>query len=182
MHKSVSSFSLCPAFVHLSLRRRKLLEARRTTDDYRAAKESYDQARENFQSVLDTWGRVEPMQTQECRLLLQRESGMIPYEAEGLIDQAIETTFQNWKLGGIQMEDVGRDPQGPSGSERGVSSPFSPYVLNGRADRATLRYPGWGMKSSSQRDFSEETKASHLDYVRWSLLNVRSTGWQGPHC
>jgi hypothetical protein len=48
--------------------RRKLLEARRTKDDYNPAKKRYDHAREQLQAVLDTW---KSEQIQESRQLLE---------------------------------------------------------------------------------------------------------------
>jgi len=41
--------------------------------EYDPAKSSYDQALEIRQPVLDTWGRVESIQTQEVRMLLEQE-------------------------------------------------------------------------------------------------------------
>jgi hypothetical protein len=91
-------------------------------DEYVAAERNYYQAHEEFQSVLDTWDRVEDMQIQDIHLLLEQETGMISQKAYGLINQSIDKTLQDWKLGGIQLEDVdlGHAKRGASGGKRGV--------------------------------------------------------------
>src|SRR5258708_32640191 len=115
------SSSTCPGFIQFSLCRRKLLEARRTKDDYNSAKRGYDQAREQFQAVLDTWNREEHMQIQENRQLLERASGMTSQKAYGFINQAIERTLQDWRLGNIQSGDgdFGRGPGGVPAVQQG---------------------------------------------------------------
>src|SRR5258708_22753376 len=99
------SSSTCPGFIQFSLCRRKLLEARRTKDDYKSAKRGYDQAREQFQAALDTWNREEHMQIQENRILFEKASIMISQKAYGFIGHAIERTLRDWRLGAIQSED-----------------------------------------------------------------------------
>jgi hypothetical protein len=60
------------------------------------------------------------MQIRETRLLLEQDSGIVLQKAYRFINQAIEKTFQNWTLGGIQLEDMALI-HGTSGSERQVS-------------------------------------------------------------
>jgi len=111
--------------------RRKLLEARRTKDDYNSAKRGYDQAREQFQAALDTWNREEHSQIQENRLLLEKASAMISQKAYGFIGQAIEKTLQDWRLGDIYSEDgdLGRGPRGAFADEKGVSVLEYPVLI-----------------------------------------------------
>ena len=92
------SFKLTPC-------RRKLLEARRTKDDYDAAKISYGQAREQFQVVLDIWKNQEYVQIQDNRQLLERASTLISRKAEEFITKAIENTLKDCKLGNIHSVD-----------------------------------------------------------------------------
>ena len=124
MFKSTSC-SVQPALIWLSPCRRKLLEARRTKDDYNTAKRGYDQAREQFLAVLETWSREEQLEVQENRQLLEKASVMVSQRAYGFIGQAIERTLRQWRLGAIQSEDrvlgLGRAPRGASASEKGVS-------------------------------------------------------------
>ena len=65
---------------------------------------SYDQARDQFQAVLDTWNRQEHMQIQENRQLLERASAMVSKKAEAFINNAIENTLRDCKLGNITGE------------------------------------------------------------------------------
>lgn len=85
--------------------RRKLLEARRTKNDYNAAKISYDKARDQFQVVLDTWKSQEYMQIQDNRQLLERASTLISKKADEFINKAIENTLKDCKLGNIRSVD-----------------------------------------------------------------------------
>ena len=73
--------------------------------------------------MLDTWNREEHTQIQESRIVLEKASQMISQRAYKSIDQAIEKTLQDWRLGDIQSEDgdVGGDPQGASAGDKGVS-------------------------------------------------------------
>ena len=114
----VASVRLSPSF------RRKLLEARRTKDDYNSAKRSYDQARERFQAVLDTWNREEYGQMVDNRTLLDKASRMLSQKAYGFIGQATDRILQDWRYGDIQSEDADRDrgPQGASAGEKRVSA------------------------------------------------------------
>jgi hypothetical protein len=72
------------------------------------------------QAVLDTWGRVESMQTEEIRLLLEHELGIISQKACGLINQTIKKTSIDC---GMSLEDmnVGYGTPGVSSGKRGVS-------------------------------------------------------------
>jgi hypothetical protein len=85
--------------------RRKLFEARRTKNDFNAAKKSYDHAREQFQIVLDTWKSQEYMQIQDNRQLLERASTLISKKADEFIHKAIENTLKDCNLGNIRSVD-----------------------------------------------------------------------------
>jgi hypothetical protein len=85
--------------------RRKLLEARRTKNDFSAAKRKYDQDREKFQLVLDTWTSEQHRQIQVNRQLLERASGMISKKADEFINKAIEKTLRECKFGEIRSGD-----------------------------------------------------------------------------
>ena len=63
------------------------------------------------------------MQIQENRRLLERASVIISQKAYGFIDQAIEGTLTDWRLGVIQSEDedLGRGPRGASIGAKEVS-------------------------------------------------------------
>jgi len=84
---------------------RKLLEARRTRNDYNAARRSYDHAREQILVVLDTWKSQEYMQIQDNRQLLERASTLISKKAGEFINKAIETTLKDCTLGNIRSVD-----------------------------------------------------------------------------
>jgi hypothetical protein len=87
--------------------------------EYDAAKRRYDQAPELSQSVLDTWGRVESMQTQEVRLLLEQELGLISQKACGLLNQTTKKAVADC---GVSLEDMDVVHGSPGTSRgRGVS-------------------------------------------------------------
>ena len=117
-------FPYSPSLFHLiSSCRRKLLEARRTKNDYDAAKRGYDQARKQFEFVLETWNREEHMQIRENRVLVERASVIISQKAYTSVGQAIERTLRDRRLRDVQLEDEkpGRGPRGASAGEKGVS-------------------------------------------------------------
>ena len=62
--------------------------------------------------MLDTWKSQEYAQIQENRQLLKRTSGVISKKAPGFVDQVIENTLKDLKLGDIQSAagDLGRSP------------------------------------------------------------------------
>jgi hypothetical protein len=62
------------------------------------------------------------MQIQENRQLLERASMMISQKAYTFVNQAIERTLQDWRLGDINSDDggFGRAPRGASADEKGV--------------------------------------------------------------
>jgi hypothetical protein len=94
--------------------------------EYDAAKRSYDQAPELSRSVLDTWGRIESMQTQEVRSLLEQELTLIDQKACGLIDQTTKKALADC---GMSLEDIDVGHGSPGTSRgRGVS---------------VLQYSGW---------------------------------------
>ena len=66
---------------------------------------SYDQAREQFKVVLETWKGQEYLQIQENRQLLERASTLISKKADEFINKAIETTLKNCKFGIIRSVD-----------------------------------------------------------------------------
>jgi hypothetical protein len=88
--------------------RRKLFEARRTKDDFSTAKRKYDQDREKFQLVLDTWTSEQHRQIQVNRQLLERASGIISKKADGFMNKAIEKTLRECKFGDIWLGDARR--------------------------------------------------------------------------
>ena len=66
---------------------------------------SYDQAREQFKVVLETWKGQEDMQIQENRQLLERASTLMSNKAYEFINKAIESTLKSCKFGIIQSVD-----------------------------------------------------------------------------
>ena len=108
---------MCPAsvwsaFVRLSpCRRILLIEGKRIEAEYETAKTTYDRACEISQTILDTWGRVESMQTQEIRLLLAQELGVISQKACGLIHQTIMKALAGCGLS-LKNMDVGHGGPG----------------------------------------------------------------------
>ena len=123
---------MCPAsvwsaFVRLSpCRRILLIEGKRIETEYETAQKTYNRACEISQTVLDTWGRVESMQTQEIRLLLEQELGVVSQKACGLIHQVIKKALADCEL---SLEDMDVGHGGPSPArDRGVS---------------VLQYPDW---------------------------------------
>ena len=94
---------LQPAFFSLAPCRRKLLEARRSKDDYDVVKIRYDQSREQLQAILKTWRSQEHMLIHDSRGLLERASALISKKAGEFINKAIENTLRDCKFGNIQL-------------------------------------------------------------------------------
>ena len=116
---SVSCFA-GPTFVRLSPCRRKLLiEATRIEGEYEAEKRNYSEAHEISEVVLEMLSRVESMQTQEARLLLEHELGLIDQWARGLINKTITKTSTDFGMS-LEHIDVGHGTQGASSGKRGV--------------------------------------------------------------
>jgi len=109
-----------------------MLEARRMQAEYDAAKRSYDQMAEISKVVLDTWGRIESMQTQEIRSLLEQGLGLISQKTCGLINQTIQKTLLDCGMS-LEDMDVGNGTRDASSGKRGVS---------------VLQYPGWAQTLS----------------------------------
>ena len=104
----------------LSLHRRRLLEARRTKDDYDAAKRSYEQIREQFRIVLETWNGEEYKQIRENRVLVEKASAIISQKAYTLVGQAIDKTLRNCGLGVIdRRSEDGERSRGSLGASAG---------------------------------------------------------------
>jgi len=116
-----------------------MLEARRMQAEYDAAKRSYDQMAEMSKAVLDTWGRIESMQTQEIRSLLEQELGLISQKTCGLINQTIQKTLLDCGMS-LEDMDVGNGTRDASSSKRGVS---------------VLQYPGWAQTLSEWPDHAD---------------------------
>jgi hypothetical protein len=99
--------------------------------EYDAAKRSYEQAPEFSRSVLDTWSRVESMQTQEVRLLLEQELGLISQKACGLLDQTTKKALADC---GMSLEDMGVG-HGSSGASTGIGVSVSQYLAGPDTER-----------------------------------------------
>jgi len=97
-----------------------MLEARRIEAEYDAAKRSYGQTPEMSQAVLDTWGRIESMQTQEIRFLLEQKIGVMSQKACGLLNRTIKKTLLDCGMS-LEDMDVGHGTRGASTGKRGVS-------------------------------------------------------------
>ena len=115
--------------------------------EYDTAKKNYDEAPKMSQVVLDTLDRVGSMQTEEVRLLLERELGMISQRAFGLIDQTITKTLEN---SGMSLRDVDIGHSTRS-APSGVSVVQYPDWATG-TERVTRSYslavPSWEMEIS----------------------------------
>ena len=115
------SASECLAFVRLSPDRQTLfIEEKRIEAEHDAAKRRYNEAPGISKAVLETLGRVESMQTQEVRLLLEQKLGMISQKAYGLINVAITESLTD---SGMSLEDmdVGHGTRGVASNMEGVS-------------------------------------------------------------
>jgi len=122
-----------------------VLERQRIANEYDAVERRCNQAPEISRAVLDTWGRVESMQTQESRLLLDQELEMISKKATRLINQAFRKTLTDR---GTSLEDmgVGHGTRGAS-----VSMLYYPGWATDteRVDRScNLAVSSWGMEIS----------------------------------
>ena len=97
-----------------------IIEAKRIEAELDAAERRCNEAPKISKGVLETLGRVESMQIQEVRLLLEEKLGMINQEACELINQTITKTLTD---GGMSLEgmDVGNGPRSVPASMRGVS-------------------------------------------------------------
>ena len=110
------------SFVRLSPCRRKLhIEARRIEAEYEAAKRNHSEAPGVSKAALETLGRVESIQTQEARLRLEEELGLINQRACGLINQTITKTSADRGMSSEDM-DVGHGTPGAPSGRRGVSA------------------------------------------------------------
>ena len=111
-----------PSFVRLNSCRRKLLiEARRIEAEYEAAKRNYSEAPGVSKAVLETLSRVESIQTQEARLRLEEELGLINQKACGLINQTITKISKDCGMS-LEDMDVSHGTPGAQSSRRGVSA------------------------------------------------------------
>ena len=112
---------MCPAFVRLSPGRQTLIiEAKRIEAELDAAERRCNEAPKITKGVLETLGRVESIQIQEVRLLLEEKLGIINQKACELIKQ---TTTKTLTDGGISLEDMDVDhgTQSVPSSMKGVS-------------------------------------------------------------
>ena len=75
---------------------------------------------ERLKAVLETLGKVESMQTQEVRLLLEQKSGMISQKASGSISERIIKSLMDSGMS-LEAMDVGHGTRSVSSSTRGVS-------------------------------------------------------------
>jgi hypothetical protein len=121
----VRTISIQPVLVRLTPCRRKLLEARRTKDDFSTAKRKYDQDRDKIQLVLDTWTSEQQKQIQTNRQVLERASKVISTKADGFINNAIEKTLRECNFGTIRSGD-GRQE---GGKEVSSKEPVHSHVL-----------------------------------------------------
>ena len=119
----------------------------RIKTEYDAAKKICDEAPKVFQVVLDTLGRVESMQTQEVRLLLEQELGMISQRACGLVNQTITMTRTN---NGMSLEgmDVGHITQVASSGVSVVQCPGWTTDTERVTISCSLEVSSWGTKIS----------------------------------
>jgi len=113
-----------------------MLEARQIKAEYNAAKRSYDQTPEISKAVLDMWGRIESMQPEEIRGLLEQELGVMSQKMCGLINQTIQKTLLDC---GMSLEDMD-----VSNGTQDTSS--------GKRDVSVLQYPGWTQTLSEWPD------------------------------
>ena len=109
--------SVLPAFVRLSPDRQT---AKRIEAEHEPAERRYNEALEITKTVLETLGRVESMQTQEVRLVLEQKSEMIAQKACGLINETITKSLTG---SGMSLGDmvVGHGTRTSSSSMTGVS-------------------------------------------------------------
>ena len=84
------------------------------------------------------------MQTQEIRLTLEQELGMISQKACGLVNQTIKKALQVSTFGGISLEDM--EPDTSSG-KRGVSMMRYPSWATYTEDYAVWRCPVGGRRN-----------------------------------
>ena len=77
---------------------RKLLEARRTQDEFSAAKKEYDETRGKLQRILATWDREEEEQIKTSLQRLDDAYRSFSLKAEGLIDSALKTALKCWDI------------------------------------------------------------------------------------
>jgi hypothetical protein len=131
--------------------------------EYDAAKRSYDQAPELSQSVLDTWSRVESMQTQEILLHLEKELGLIHQKACGFIDQTTKKASTDFGVSSEDM-DVAHGSPGASRGNGGVSH-FTWIMCIGPHSTYLQQY---------SKAFVTESKARAKDFLRLSQRELNS--------
>jgi hypothetical protein len=159
-------------FIRLSPCRRTLLvEARRMEAEYNAAKRSYDQALELCQSVLDTWGRVESMQTQEVRSLLEQKLRLISQKACGLTDQTTKKALAHC---GMSLEEMGVGHGSPGTlTGRGVSVSQYPGWARHRASGLIMQYLGDQVGNGDIIDRLQESSFAEagVSHFTWIMCN-----------
>ena len=79
-----------------------------------------DEAPGISQAVLETLGRVESIQAQEVRSLLEEKLELISQKASGFINQTITKTLADSSMS-LKDMDVGQGTRGASSGKRGVS-------------------------------------------------------------
>ena len=77
------------------------------------------------ETVLETWSRIELMQTQEIRSLLEQELGMISQKAYGSTNQVIEKILPDCGMS-LEGMDVSYSTPGASSGAREVGVLQSP--------------------------------------------------------
>jgi len=120
-----------------------MLEASRMQAEYDAAKRSCDQMAEVSKAVLDTWGRIESMQTQEIRFLLEQELGVISQKTCGFINQTIQKTLLDC---GMSLEDMDVGNGTRDARSKCVTVPWLGPDTERVAQSCRLWVSGWKME------------------------------------
>ena len=119
----------------------------RIKTEYDAAKKICNEAPKILQVVSDTLGRVESLQTQEVRLLLEQKLGMISERARGLINQVVNMALMNRGMSSEGM-DVAHSTQVASGGVSVVQYPDWATDTERVTRTRSLAISNWGTKIS----------------------------------
>ena len=110
----------------MTLDSRKLLEARRSKDEFDEAKREYDAARAKFFQLIDSWNVAEHQQRTNYHNRMKKGLAALKTRTNKHITDAIEKTLRDWSIGSTptikeEFTDgvIGRGPDFATAQERG---------------------------------------------------------------
>ena len=93
--------------------RRKLLEARRSRNEFEEAKKEYEEARAKFLQLIEAWDVNELAQMTSFRTRLNKGVVALKKRTDEYITSCIKSTLNDWSLGSIKESTDNIIPKGP---------------------------------------------------------------------